>query len=169
MCVAKYASQVDEIWNLGLCGALRSGISIGSTIEIMKVGKYIPFQTQDPLSLTFIQKIYPEFHLSPISPPRSAEKSVLNGSGGKLITSDFPIHDLDQRKYLAEKWEVVDMEGYGIAFAAHYLGKKCRMWKIVSDFASPGGRELIQKHKKKLSEILAGIIYETIHESRPHP
>ena len=60
------------------------------------------------------------------------------------------------------QWDLVDMEGYGVAFAAAALGKKCRMWKIISDFTSPEGRDLIRKHKKELSEKIAEKILENL-------
>jgi nucleoside phosphorylase len=94
--------------------------------------------------------------------PKICEKWGLEGNQAKLISSDFPIHDVEHRTYLAQKWDLVDMEGYGIAFACSYLGKKCRMWKIVSDFASPGGRELIRKHKPSLSARLAQVLEEAL-------
>lgn len=144
MTVAKYGGAVDEIWNLGMAGALHDHLPIGEKLVIETAGKYTP-----------------DSYIPPITFGKEG--------GGKLITSDFPVHDVNYRSILSQNGDVVDMEGYGVAYAAHYLGKKCRMWKIVSDFASPGGRELIQKNKPYVSELLAEIIHEALHQGRSHP
>ncbi len=146
MTAAHRGMSCDEIWNLGLAGALTERHSIGTLLPIGTVGKFVPIEEErlDKGSLECLSSILP--HLS------------IDGSSGRLVSSDFPIHDADHRKRLGENWDLVDMEGYGIAFAAAHLNKKCRMWKIVSDFASPGGREMIRKHKVQLSESIADTI-----------
>ena len=150
MTVAKYAHNCDEVWNLGLAGSLRGKLPIGEILSIDTVGKYIPLADDalDPRSKECLSFTLPHF--------------VLEGAGGKLISSDFPIHDAAHRNHLGAQWDLVDMEGYGIAYACRALGKKCRMWKIISDFASPGGRELIRKHKEALSEKIAATILESL-------
>src|SRR5262249_54757 len=142
MAVAKYGSTCSEVWNFGFAGSLRGEQPIGEILSIEKVGKYIPLEDSlDPVSRACIAFTIPHFSVA--------------GTGGKLISSHFPIHDVLHRQRLGLQWDLVDMEGYGIAFAAHALGKKCRMWKIISDFASPGGRELILSHEAQLSEKIA--------------
>lgn len=149
--VFAHAHQADEVWNLGIAGALQDTLPIGEILTIETVGKYAPSGPLDPLSQEIVATTLPHF--------------TLKCGKGKLISSDFPIYDKSHRSHLGKKWEVVDMEGYGIAYAANYLGKKCRMWKIVSDFASPGGREELRKNKAHLSERIA----EKIYESCSHP
>jgi len=142
MTVAKYAQKSEEIWNLGLAGRLRGESPIGKLISVQKVGKFIPIFSKDIDSRSFVT-------MQGIHPPLSLEGE------SHLVSSDFPVHEHAHRMHLAENYDLVDMEGYGIAYAANALGKKCRMWKIISDFASPGGRELIQKNKDLLSKQLA--------------
>lgn len=143
MSVARYSQGCDEVWNLGLAGALNDRLPIGSLFSIGMVGKYIPafLDSFDPLTQECVAFTLPHFNLE-----QHAEC---------LISSDFPVHHLEYRTSLAQKWDLVDMEGYGVAYASQYLKKKCRIWKIVSDFASPGGRELIRKHKAQLSDQMA--------------
>lgn len=143
MAVAKYGQKCTEVWNFGFAGALREGLPIGEILSVETVGKFIPLEPQslDPHSQECLN-----FTVPPLT---------LDTLGRKLISSDFPIHDLYHRQNLGSFWDLVDMEGYGIAFASHSLGKKCRMWKIISDFASPGGREMIRKNKSALSEKIA--------------
>lgn len=125
--VEQFGLDVEEIWNLGFAGALKTGFAFGSMIEIVKIGKYLTEAT--PL--------------------------LLGEGEGHLITSDFPIHDHAIRTHLSSGWDLVDMEGFGVATAAVEMGKKCRMWKIISDFASPGGSEMIRENMANLSRLMA--------------
>lgn len=147
MCVARYCHACDEVWNVGLAGALKNGHPIGSLLPIGTVGKYIPIPVEDLDNGTQECLTFTLPHLN-----------LYSNNPGRLISSDFPIHDLAHRERLAGAWDLVDMEGYGIAYASSHLGKTCRMWKIISDFASPGGRELIRKHKAELSERIASFL-----------
>jgi adenosylhomocysteine nucleosidase len=142
MAITRYAHLAGEVWNLGLAGSLKEGQPIGALLTVGTVGKYLPHDQEN-------------FSLPPFA---------LKGSG-KLISSDFPIHDHTHRQRLSQAWDVVDMEGYGIAFACTHLNKPCKMFKIVSDFASPGGRELIRTHKAELSERMANTVREMLHFS----
>lgn len=143
MAVAKYGHLSQEVWNAGFAGSLRGLLPIGDLMPISTIGKYIPLDISelDSHSQENIAFNLPHFSLSE--------------GEGKLISSDFPIHNAFHRERLGKQWDLVDMEGYGIAYAARDLRKKCRMWKIVSDFASPGGLELIRKHGAELSEKIA--------------
>lgn len=151
MTAARYASLGDEIWNAGLAGCLKQGLPIGSLLSIGTIGKYVPVNEDklDPLTSKCMQNTLPCLSLG-------------ESNEGSLISSDFPIHHAEHRDRLAKKWDVVDMEGYGIAYAASYLGKKCRMWKIISDFASPGGRELIRTHKAECGKLMADLIIKRL-------
>lgn len=143
MAVAKYGQKCAEVWNFGFAGALREGLTVGEIFSVERVGKFIPLESDslDPGSQECLRFTVPQLTLEHL--------------GGKLISSDFPVHDLKHKQNLGNHWDFVDMEGYGIAFASHSLGKKCKMWKVISDFASPGGREMIRKNKSALSEKIA--------------
>ncbi|MCH9625085.1 MAG: hypothetical protein S4CHLAM123_02520 [Chlamydiales bacterium] len=143
MAVSKYAHAFDEIWNWGVAGSLKDNQPIGKIYAIEKVDKYVPVQ-YIPLD---------EGSKECIASTLSSHN--LNSLGHKLISSDFPIHDKILRESLSSQWDLVDMEGYGIAFAAHHLGKTCKIWKVISDFASENGREFIHRHMEELSEIIA--------------
>lgn len=153
MTVAQYGPQFKEVWNFGLAGALRPEGTIGELTPITQVGKYVPIeQTQlDPLSFNCLE------HISPTLP--------LSATGLKLITSDFPIHSASHKQRLSPDWDLVDMEGYGIAYACKQLKIPCKMWKIVSDFSSEGGRALIRQHKSTLSKKISLQISSLIHKN----
>ncbi len=149
MAVSKYINQVDEVWNIGLAGALKNELPIGTLVEIAKVGKHTHLpQNLDAGSIKIVESTIPSFSLPNL--------------GAKLISTDFPIHDRDTREALSSEWDLVDMEGYGVAFAAVGFNKPYRLWKIVSDFASPGGRELIRNNKDKLSLSIAKFLLSQI-------
>ncbi len=139
--VSDHIDECKEVWNLGLAGALID-IPLGSIVEIGRVTKYVGGKNLNAHAIGLMSEHLPPFEL---------------GGEYNLITSDFPIHSKEHRP---EGCHLVDMEGYGIAFAASHFGKKCRMWKIVSDFASPGGVELIKKHRTHYSKLLAQKVLE---------
>lgn len=138
--VANYGPQCTEIWNLGLAGTLDDTLEIGALLPIHRIGKYIPIDNRHRTMPTDLK---------------------LGDEGPSLVSSEFPVHEYVHRNRLAAHYDLVDMEGYAIAYMAQSLGIKCQMWKIVSDFASPGGRELIAKNKSKLSQKLAEHIIES--------
>lgn len=156
--VSRYASAVDEIWNLGIAGSLHPSEMLGTLYPIATIDKYVPSLPElDSLSQHFVEATLPRFFTHQL--------------GLKLISSDFPIHSPDYRKQLALQADLVDMEGYGIAYAAHHLKKPFHIWKIVSDFASHQGRELIRSHLHQFSANLAEKIAQELrgyHESCCH-
>lgn len=136
---AVFTHPSNEIWNLGLAGALAEDLPIGEVATIGHVEKYVPHAALDEHAQNLMYS-----HLLPIR---------LEGTY-RLATSDFPIHAKEHRP----NCELVDMEGYGIAYAAKCLKRPCRIWKVISDFAGPGGPALILKHKKELSKRLADLV-----------
>ncbi len=140
--VARYAAECDEIWNFGFAGVLRLGTPLGSIAYVREVGKHLSLPAHlDAHSARLSRAQHP--------PLQIAEAGV------KLVSSDYPIHDERLRNTLCQDWELVDMEGYGIAYAAAQLNKPCRLCKIVSDFSQPGGARLIAQGKLALAEKLA--------------
>ncbi|MCH9610568.1 MAG: Futalosine hydrolase [Chlamydiales bacterium] len=138
--VSEHLGGYDEVWNFGLAGGLDGSLPWCEVVEIGKVVKYVPIEDLDEHS----KKIMDE-HLQPIE---------LSGKE-TLMTSDFPIHS---KRHRQEGCHLVDMEGYGVAFAAKHLNRPCRMWKIVSDFCSEDGVAMIHNNKKKYSTLLADLI-----------
>jgi hypothetical protein len=133
--LAQILSAYEEIWNIGLAGSFtkEEGLfPIGSITKFL----FMP-ETTSLHSRTFF-----------VPPP------LILGTGKKLITSDFPIHD----QTLSLNADLVDMEGYGVALLCQKMQKKLKMWKIVSDFAEKGGEERIRAYIEALSLQMACFI-----------
>ncbi len=65
-----------------------------------------------------------------------ADRLVLaDGDDSVLATGDAFIADAATRDALAQRADLVDMEGFAIAFAAQAAGATCRLVKYVSDHA----------------------------------
>lgn len=154
LCAAQHAasrtiSLVNEVWNLGFAASLDAKYPLGSIHEISTINKYTPATIDlDPGSQALVRSSFPALKIG--------------DEGHKLLSSDHPIHDVSLKNQLREFAHFIDMEGYGIAYAAKAFGKPCRMWKIVSDFASPEGRKLIFDHQHTLSEKLATLVTEEL-------
>lgn len=60
---------------------------------------------------------------------------LAEGDGTILATGDTFVSDAQVRDALAARADLVDMEGFAVAFAAARLGAPCRLVKHVSDHA----------------------------------
>lgn len=148
-----YKYNVDEIINLGFAASLEKEAIMGEIHSVLSVDKHTLLPRNfDPASLRCYEALHPSFSI--------------NEKGKRLLTSDYPIHNQILKNKLEKKWDLIDMEGYGIAHTALTFGKKLSIYKIISDFATTGGRDLIRKHKKELAEKLAEkALKETLYAS----
>ncbi|QCQ91900.1 nucleosidase [Rhodococcus sp. SGAir0479] len=60
---------------------------------------------------------------------------IEGGDGSVLATGDSFVSDVEVRDALAARADLVDMEGFAVAFACDRLGARCRLVKHVSDHA----------------------------------
>lgn len=120
--------SIETIWNFGVAGKLSAG-KVGEVYSVQKIGRF-----------------------------PGKEEIHLPEEGVSLISSETPIHDQALSKRLSEKWQLVDMEGYGIAQAAAMYNKPLFMRKFVSDFASEGGAELIKKNIASLAKQISAMV-----------
>ena len=58
-----------------------------------------------------------------------------DGDGSVLATGDVFISDAAVRDLLAQRADLVDMEGFAVAYASAHMGAECRLVKHVSDQA----------------------------------
>lgn len=137
--LATVISPFTEIWNMGLAGSRKKQEGI------FPIGSITKFCHMPPTTSLHSRTFF--------TPP-----PLLLREGAKLITSDFPIHD----QSLDIEGDLVDMEGYGVALLCQKMHKKLKMWKIVSDFAEPGGEVRIRAMMDSLSVQLAHFIEEML-------
>ncbi|UYP17676.1 nucleosidase [Rhodococcus sp. Z13] len=60
---------------------------------------------------------------------------IEDGDGSVLATGDAFVSDAEVRDALAARADLVDMEGFAVAYAARRMGARCRLVKHVSDHA----------------------------------
>jgi adenosylhomocysteine nucleosidase len=133
--------KVDEIWNLGIAGALNRQ-PLASCHSVQTVSKHLPF----PLGIDAHSRRIGEALFPPIS--------LSCNEGVSLITTDWPLHQ--QHSVAAD---LVDMEGYGIAHAAQQAGIELKMWKWVSDFSAEGGADQITAALPQISQRIGDWLY----------
>lgn len=63
------------------------------------------------------------------------EVALPDGDGSVLATGDTFVSDADVRDLLAQRADLVDMEGFAVAQACAHVGARCRLVKCVSDLA----------------------------------
>jgi len=133
------SENIDEIINIGLAGSYRQDLEIGSIHPIRRCSKFLWHPKGKEASL--------------ISAAASFAPLTLANEGLELVTVDFPQYIA--KGPLAEEFDLVDMEGYGIAIAAEMKGIPCKLYKIVSDHCSEKSVSQIQAKLTHLSEQMA--------------
>lgn len=118
--VTRYLAQhpmITDVYNIGSAGALRderSGIHFPSTV------------LNHDLSVDILRQM---------GYPATGQLQIDGGDGSILATGDSFISDAAVRDQLAERADLVDMEGFAIAAACVAAGVRCRLIKHVSDSA----------------------------------
>ena len=121
----RHIEHMDTIVNIGIAGGLRTTIS---TSHLHPVASAAMLQNQG------------SFH-----------EIALQKEGLKLITEHSPLCDIQKRDRLSAAYDLVDMEGYIIAKIAKKHKKRCRLYKLVSDYCTPTMSEEIRKKLPELS------------------
>lgn len=109
--------QPDLVVNIGTAGALRHG----------HTGLFLPSRVLNhDLSAAAIRALGHEAF---------DEIEIAGGDGTVLATGDLFVTDSDVRDALAERADLVDMEGFAVARACAVAGVPIRLVKVVSDAA----------------------------------
>ncbi|MDF2549067.1 MAG: nucleoside phosphorylase [Chlamydiales bacterium] len=148
--VSRYAHLADEIWNLGIAGAFHASLEEMQIQAISHCSLNLSFPAAlDAHSIALSQKVFPAISLSQ--------------EGARLVSSHYPVYEPSTRLALSLSADLVDMEGYGVASAAALLKKPCRLWKLVSDQASPEDWLKIFQNKRHLSLKIAQHLEHLLH------
>jgi adenosylhomocysteine nucleosidase len=129
-------SRPDLVLNLGTAGALRPGWE--GTHEIGVVA-------QHDLDSVVLEQLTGYRYGAPI---------VL-GDGARLATGDMFVTDAAVRDRIAERADLVDMEGYAVAAACRAAGVDVRLVKHVTDSADSGARQAWVDTVQDASQALA--------------
>ncbi|MER6302411.1 nucleosidase [Kitasatospora sp. NPDC001539] len=114
----------SEVINLGTAGALRPGWEgIHHVVQVI----------QHDLDTEVLESLTGHVYGAPLI--------VGKGDGPVLATGDLFVDSPAARERLAEHADLVDMEGYAVATAAHRAGVPVRLVKYVSDEAGEGAAQ----------------------------
>ena len=136
------SESIDRIINIGLAGSQNKDLAFGSIHTIRKVSKFHWHPKGIDAARKTLAGTLPEIQLAE--------------SGLSLCTFDSPFYG-----ELAG-CDLVDMEGYGHAFAAQAIGKKCTLIKVVSDFCDKDSFAMIKTHLPELSKKMALYLSEEV-------
>jgi adenosylhomocysteine nucleosidase len=125
------------VLNIGTTGALRDGLS----------GVYLPSEViNHDINAEAVRAIG-------LDPQESLK--IDGGDGTVLASGDVFVSDPVLRERLAERAHLVDMEGYGVAYACREYGVPVRLVKHVSDTADEAAMDwpaLVDASAKVLGE-----------------
>lgn len=117
-----------EVINIGFAGALRDHCKFGEFYEIDRLGKHY----------------YPDIFL----------KTKGQFPKASLFTSDYAIQEEKMRKKLGLEYDLVDMEGWALAWTCAHFKIPCQFIKVVSDFCSETTSDEILEKGRELSELI---------------
>ncbi|MEV7179990.1 nucleosidase [Kitasatospora sp. NPDC093679] len=128
-----------EVVNLGTAGALRPGLA-GTMHEVSRV-------LQHDIDTPVLRALTGRSYGAPIT--------LNEGVGPTLATGDLFVSDGAARDRLAERADLVDMEGYAIATVARRAEVPVRLVKYVSDEADDGAAHTWRESVDACAKILA--------------
>jgi adenosylhomocysteine nucleosidase len=138
---------VLEILNAGACGALRSGAN---------------FEPGRLLCVASAVEGDHEVMGCPLEPLISDGRMDWDLPAARLVTSDCPVFDLDQRKAFAAMADLVDMEGAAIARVCAMYDTPWTLIKGVTDAAGPTDRKILKRNLAVVSEIIGNFVWDQV-------
>ena len=143
----------DEALNIGTCGASASVECVLAPFDEFEEFDVISENSNEKKPEVLFARAYEISEVCSIE-PYSEKRFKLSDTGRTLATSRRPVASAKRRAMAGEKGELVDMEGYALAFAAEVFGKKLSMIKLVSDFSEECNiNENIKSLQKRLAHV----------------
>jgi nucleoside phosphorylase len=138
--------QLDakSVINLGCVGALKNSLPLFELIEVSKVSLFLPSY------LHLEEKNTTHKHIPTIE---------LQPHGLHLASSHYPIKTPYTKTHALE-YDIIDMEGYSVAYFAKQKNISCKMIKVISDFSNEGS--VIKGRLGQVSQILYEYLKKSI-------
>lgn len=149
--VAGVRGEWDELWNFGIAATLSAHYPVETRVIVSSVQRpnWLPGGLETR-SREWYERLFPVIQL--------------REEGARLVSSDYPVHQPHLAEELRTLADLLDMEGYGLAFAARQLSRPCFIGKWVTDAATQEGPLAIQKLLKDASDHFAGWIDELLRD-----
>lgn len=123
--ILRHQRGVDGIINIGFAGAFDLSLPLGSLHEVSLVEK------------------------------REFASHPLTSSGKRLLSSDRPLRSNAAREKYASRYDLVDMEGFGVALAAKRLQLPVTLIKCVTDHVSDEPPVALRERALFFSKVLS--------------
>ncbi len=142
--------SVSSIYNLGVCGALKSGTAFEQG-NIFRISSAVEGDRKNgPDSSP------PEFcHFYPFDTLPDC----------RLVTVDQPVFNRQCKRELSILGDLVDMEGAAVARVANMYSIPCVLIKGITDSAEEGNRSILMHYIDTVSQDLATLFFETMASS----
>lgn len=151
---ARWVESCDALWNYGIAGGLHSGVDFGTLYPVSMVSKHLSLpEGIHPRARHIAQEIFPSHRVA--------------SEGLHLVTSDYPIYDVEQLNHCALTWDLVDMEAYGICHVAQQWNKPCCIRKMVSDFADLSTEKIVRESIGEMAKQLAHALMADFEALKP--
>jgi len=139
---------VRRIVHAGICGALSTGEGI-ETHDVFRIKEAVKADRKrtyhcDPEWWGFLED-------------------------ARLVTSDAPVFDEEQRERLALKGGLVDMEGAVVCRVSKMYSLPCSIIKGVTDFADSQGEKMVKKNIGPVSQKVAATLLGELKRRDPEP
>jgi adenosylhomocysteine nucleosidase len=147
MTTAYVCTKFDPEWiiNLGAAGATQESREMGSIYQIERV-----FEPDRP-------------HLGSKTPYVQIPALLPGFQKAVLATQDKAVEELETFRQIAPLADLVDMEGASVVQASRKFGKRCLLFKFVSDTPVHAGQgEVIIEHIKNYSDPFCGFIFDSV-------
>lgn len=157
-CGAMQQVQVDwdELWNFGIAASLSPLFPVETRVVVKSVQRPAWFpEGLEARSIEWYERLFPTLHLS-------TEERCGALPQARLVSCDFPVHQPHLADHLRGSADLLDMEGYGLAFSARQLGRPCFVGKWVTDSANIHGPNEIQRLLNCASDQFAAWIQELL-------
>jgi adenosylhomocysteine nucleosidase len=131
----------SSLLNIGIAGALKETVSVGG---IYRVTRAVDWRENERRTFSLNPHDFSAFPTA------------------TLVTSDVAVFDDKKRCVLAERGDIVDMEGAAIAEIAVEYAIPCAIIKGISDTAGNGDRAMLHRNLVGISTALAAAVVPRI-------